>query len=193
MKTLSALRIAARFFRAVSYVFTTFLWFWLAILLLPALLDSGMLEMLAPKGAEPEPSAQSGPVSPILLVIGGVVTILMIVLTIVALLRLPKMMVKTTGTVTHKVADAVVPIVLHHKPANKKKQKAVSEKVLFYVRACLILLPFAGTYFTPQIKDAEPTIGIMVGGILALIATVSLAIELALTLASSKKKSAKQK
>lgn len=169
---------AARFFRTLSYVFSALLWLWLLMLLMPSLLESDAIQFLTPDTSQTTQSEViSGPSSPILLAIGGAVTIVMLIVTVVILVRLPGTLTKTGHTATEKISERIVPVLTHHQKIPKKKRQALTARTIVYIRLLLIVLPVFGIYIAPALQNADGAIGILVGCTLAGVAAVSLLAE----------------
>ncbi len=177
--TAALISYSISFFRAASYIFTVLAWLWLGMLLAPPLVDSGALGVFLPsqfaQPVEPSPAPDSS--SPLLLVVGAAVTLLMVVISIVILWRLPKTVSKTGQHISKSVTHAAMPILTHHKKLPKKKQRALSARVLVYVRVSLAVLPFVGMVLAPPLDDFDYGISVVVGGWVVSAALLSLLLE----------------
>lgn len=167
-----------RLFEGTSYIFTVFMWLWLVMILLPWLMKSGLLDILAPNGEHVvQPASANEQTSPLLIVVAGVVTMLMVALSIVALWRLPKNLVKTGSTVTQSVTEVITPKKIHSKRVTKKQRTALSKRIVFYVRIVFILLPLLGIVIAPPIDSLDFALVLVVGSTIALVATSALLFE----------------
>lgn len=174
----SAARFLARFFEVLSYVFTALLWLWLAVLLLPLLERSGTLELLVPVTHQPtHTTVTAEPASPFLLLVAAFITAFMIIISIIALWRLPKNLAKAGSDVSHTVAEAVLPAITHHKKLPKKRQRVISQRIKLYVRLALITLPFIAVLFCPPVEELDAPLAPLVAAGLAFVAIVSLLLE----------------
>ena len=145
---------AARFFEMVSYVFVLFQWLWFGMILAPLFKDSSILDLFLPNGtALPETTTIQQTPSPFLVAVAIVVTIIMIVVSIVALWRLPKSILKGGDAVTHNISEVIVPIATHHKKLPKKKKQLLTNRTIVLVRFIFIALPFIGVVLSPSIAD----------------------------------------
>ena len=83
----------------------------------------------------------------------GIVTLVMIVVTIVILIKLPKAVVDTGQTITQATTKAVVPVVLHHKKVSAKKQRIISRRVMLAVQIGLSVIPAIVVVLIPVPKE----------------------------------------
>lgn len=167
-----------RAFRSTSYVFSVLLWLWLTLLLMPVLIDSGIMEVLIPDSQQP-PVVQNSPELPkeMLVAIGVAVTVIMLVLTVVAIVRMPRDVARSGSKVTHVTTEKIVPVLLHKQKLSQKKKREYSARVLAYVRLGFIVVPMVAILFAPPMKDVDPAIGVIMGSILALVALICMAAE----------------
>ncbi len=175
---LNFMHFAISFLRAVSYLSTAFGWLWVAMLVTPRLVESGFFEFFIQTPPEAsQPTAITVSQSPILLAVAAVVTVIMIVLSIVILWQLPKKVSKTGHQVTHHFSGAILPVLTHHKKIPKKKRQILSERLVVYIRLVLIVLPLIGVVFLPASENLDYSVGLIVSGLLAFIASLSILLE----------------
>ncbi|GEM_PF-5392063 len=179
---LSSIRqLAMRFFKVSSYLLTALDWLWCVMLTLPLLMKSDFIKLLIPENAPPVKTvAAQSSISPTILVIGIITTIIMVLLTLVLMWRLPKAILKTGDTISHTVTDVVLPVIVHHKKMPVKKQRVLSARLLVYVRLLLLILPVAGVALLPASANLEKNIGIAASAITALVGVVCLLAEYAI-------------
>ena len=158
-------------FGTLGYLFCIFQWLWSMVLFVPPLLHSEAKTILLPP-----PSAQSsapnfdfsGP-SLLMTGIGIVVTLIVIIITLIILVRLPIGIAKTGHKVAESTAQAVLPIVTHHKKIPEKRRRLLTVRLIKVMKLLLVLVPallLLGTLFVdvPLSNDLV----FMVGGFLAI-------------------------
>lgn len=170
-----------RFLAGSAYFVCMLQWLWIIILVLPTLIDSGLLASFAPPRVEKPQVAivDDTSQSPLLLITGGIVTLLMIVLTIYILIKFPSKVAQNGSTIAHKAADVIVPVVSHHKPISPKKRRTLTARVLFYVKLALVLAPVLACYLVPETNTINADLIRFIGSILAMIAVGLFALEYA--------------
>lgn len=161
-------------FGMFGYLFCLASWAWTGILYIPMLLANKQIEdfLLPAPSQDPVTPMSSEPISPIMVFFALAVTVIVILLTIIALLRAPITIAKTGKTVTTKAADSVVPLVTHGKqlpPAEKRRLTALLVKI---VKLLLVVLPVGIASIGAVVELPLPFEVIMfISSLLALIAT----------------------
>lgn len=148
-------------------------WLWVLIVILPSVLKSGVLDQLLVKTTgEPPVTTPHGEASPLVLIIGGVVTLIILGITVYVLVRLPITIARTGDTVTETVSRTIVPLVVHHKPISPAKQKRLASHIMFYFQIGLCLLPVVALPFVPSIKDIPAQLVYFIESLLALVSVM---------------------
>ena len=178
-----------RFLAGIGYMLCLLQWLWVIILVLPALLDSGLLQSLAPPPVEQvqEQSASSEASSPLLIVLGVAVTAVMLIVSVIVLIKFPIKVAQTGNTLTHKAADAIVPVISNHKKLSAKKKWILTQRIMFYVKAVLVLIPLTACFLVPYDASFSREIVVFVGGVLATLAMCFFAFEIATVFIQSKR------
>lgn len=128
---------------AFGYLSVLFQWLWAVVVFLPTLIDSDLGNWVTPQSG-----GQSAPVFAIeqppliLTIIVIAITVLMLVVAVIALIRLPAQVMKTGKKITHTPAEALVPVVTHHKKLSKDKRKRLSARIVRIIKLSLCLVPF---------------------------------------------------
>ncbi|HRJ06108.1 MAG TPA: hypothetical protein PK096_00870 [Candidatus Saccharibacteria bacterium] len=151
MKTRAVRSFAGRFLVSVAYLVCTLQWLWLVIIGLPPLIESGILNdfmQINPNQAE-QPNRQADDLPPIVVAVVGIVTLVMIVVTIFIMLKLPKAVADTGESVVKVTTRAVLPAVTHHRKLSAKKKRVISRQVMFAVQIGLCVLPAGVALFVP--------------------------------------------
>ena len=150
MKSRTFRRISTYLFLTMAYGSCLLQWLWVTIVALPLLLENGTLDVLmSDPQSGPAPSLPVTEHSPILWVAAGIVTILVLIMTVVVLIRLPRAIVRSGEFIVHQTTEAVVPIVTHHQPVPKKKQLIVSQRIRMAIQTLLVLIPVVISIFLP--------------------------------------------
>lgn len=155
-----------------GYVVCLLQWLWIVILTLPILLDSGWLSsfVIPENQLPPAEEIKSETVSPLLVAIGGGITILMLALSALIIFKLPSKVVQTGTVITHAAADAIVPLVTHHKRLPAKKTRILTIRVLLYIKLALVLVPLIVCFFVPIDTTFNRDLVVFIGSSLATIA-----------------------
>ncbi len=147
-------------------------------MLAPLLKDSKILELLLPNGTSTvEPVVAEQTASPFMMVVAGIITVTMILISLVVLWRLPKKILKAGNTVSYGITESVLPIATHHKKLPKKKQLVLTKRIVLLVRLAFIVVPLVALVFSPTLKDLSSGLVWLVGASLATISIVSLMLE----------------
>jgi hypothetical protein len=119
---------------------------WLTVIFLPALLQNQQFRSFFVPEATPEQPAPAvvAPLanSPLLMTGVGIVTVVMIVLTIYLLVKIPATVAKSGKKVTSEVTEAVIPIITHHKKVSPAKKRALTFKLSFIFKFSVVLLSY---------------------------------------------------
>lgn len=135
-------------FGGLGYFCCVLLWAWVGIIYTPILLENPQIqEFLLPSPTDtPVQPATPGPASPYLLFVGGVVSVLLIIATIIVLLQAPITIAKTGKSVTTKAARSAIPIVTHGKPIAPAKKKRLTIQLVKLVKLLCCIVPVIGIY-----------------------------------------------
>ncbi len=170
----------------IGYLVCMLQWLWFTTLVLSILADNGVLDSFISPAKNPSESSGVELPPAFALAIGGVVTLVMIIISLIVLIRLPGSVAKTGEIVTHKTTKFIMPVVLQHKKVSKKKRRELTARVTFYIRFILIGLPFILLFTLPTTKLSYE-LTIFMGGFLAILAITLLAAESLLTKLVTKK------
>ena len=140
---------------AVAYFALVLEWLWLAIVALPRLIETGKFDFLT---APPTPQAQVVPndavaSSPLMWLVVGIATLGILIMTVVVLIRLPRAVVQTGQKVVTETAEAVIPVLTHHKPLPEKKKRLLSRRLMLIIQLVLSLLPLVVCLFLPPYHE----------------------------------------
>ena len=104
-------------FRTIAYMSCTLQWLWLILLVLPIILESNALNFFLPSHQPDvqEPTNITRESSLLMLIVAGAVTIVMVVISIVALIRMPGAISKQGSKLTQNTSKAIIPVITHHK------------------------------------------------------------------------------
>lgn len=159
MNTLRVRTILAKLLLATSYILLVLQWLWTLLIALPPLIKSGAFDGLnSPTVQTPFIQAQPLAPSPLVLTIVGLITLIILIVTVIVLIRLPKTIMHTGERVVHQAAEAVIPVLTHHKPLPAKKRRLLSRRVTLAVQLFAALLPPIASFFLPSFDELTPQI-----------------------------------
>lgn len=165
--------ILAKMLLAASYILLVLQWLWVLLIALPPLIKSGAFDGLnSPTVQTPVIQAQPLAPSPLVLTIVGLITLIILVVTVIVLIRLPKTIMHTGERVVHQAAEAVIPVLTHHKPLPAKKRRLLSRRVTLAVQLFAVLLPLVISFFLPSFDELTPRIITSIALFLAAISIV---------------------
>ena len=145
--------MTATLFLSLGYLTLLMQWLWLTIVIVPPLLASGRFNgFLQPTTATapvllPQPEVPTG----LAVVIIGFTTLVMIVLSVVILLRIPKTVRMTSEMVLERTAEKALPVVTNHARLTKKKRRVISRRLVLAMQLLLSILPAVICLFLPSV------------------------------------------
>lgn len=163
MNPISLRRSLSRFLVGVAYFTCTMQWLWLAMIALPPLIDSGALNQFfeVEQPIKQESAKTDMAMSPLMMAVVGGITVLMIIVTIVIIVKLPKAVAGTGDALMQATTKAVLPAVVHHKKVSAKKRKLLTKRIMRIIQVCVGVLPFLAVILLPSPKEL-PAGGVMV-------------------------------
>lgn len=146
-------------------------YFWALLVLLPALIESGLLESLFSSEGQNAPVFELPPIamSPVVGLFIAVIMAALLLGTLVAIIRAPKAIVRTGDLIVHRATRIAVPAVTHHKELSKKRRVVLNRRVTFLVQVVLALLPLCASPFLPEIEDVQKEVVLIVSALLAVL------------------------
>lgn len=145
---------------------------WLTIIYLPGLLENESFKNIFLPNPSVEQPAHTSTASladnPLALVGVGILTIVMIILTIYLLIKLPSAVARSGHKVTSEVTQVAVPIITHHKNVSVAKRRTLTFRISFAIKFIFTLLAYL-TLFIPVDSTQMLESGIIwsIGSILA--------------------------
>ena len=152
MKLSTIRHITSRLFITTAYFTVILQWLWLAVIVLPPLIESGALDYFA-NPVVSTPIVQPDPVKitgPALWLIAGV-TIFILILTIFVLIKIPKTVLHSGDVIVHRATEVVVPVVTNHKVINEKNRRTISRRVTLAVQLVSSVIPAVVCLFLPAV------------------------------------------
>lgn len=149
-----------RFFRTLAYISLTFQWLWLILIALPPLISSQAFEALIvapPEAVEPVRGGVTAP-SPATWIFVGVVTIIVLAVTVIILIRLPRKVLSLGEHTVNRASTAVVPLILHHQPIAPKTRRIITRRVRLALQLFAVIIPVCASPFLPEFKQLNPVI-----------------------------------
>jgi hypothetical protein len=143
-------------------------WLWTAVIILPPLFKAGVFDFLVDQPSKlPDPVVHHADSSPFMIALASFITLIVLGITVYILIRLPVSIVKTGDKVTEKASAKLIPIVVHHKPVGKVKNKRLTLRLKFYLCLTASLLPIAIVPFAAPVKAMPSELVVLVAAFLA--------------------------
>lgn len=152
MNALSKRLIFANSFGTLGYISTVFQWLWSFLVLSYPLLSAKPDFLFLPPAQSPPPETVGIEASPFMIVIAVAATIVILAITVVVILHLPKTIGKKSATFTHTTAKTILPVITHHKKVTKKKRIELSYRIIIGIKLFLITLPLLALPFAQHIS-----------------------------------------
>lgn len=176
MKRSRLQRLTARLFLSLGYLMGTVGWLWVLLISVPPLIKTGLFDSLvsAPAPLEQVTSPASPlEASPLTWIIIGAVTLIILMLTVVILIRIPRTLVQGGEQLISHTTEAVIPVIVHHKPLPAKQRQALSQRIMLALQLGLSIAPLLISLFLPPYGDITRQIIITIASTLAVAAAVS--------------------
>lgn len=150
----------ANFFGALGYLFVSLQW-----LVIIMVYSGVMMEFLSGfAGPEREPvvtpvstatSVVGAGVNMPMLIIGGIVVVVMVLVSIYVFVKIPSTIVKTGHKVTQKAAEHTTPLVLklRHKKDTKKNRNFLTPLIIVIIKGVIIAVPVILSYTSQSLED----------------------------------------
>lgn len=150
--------IAANTFGTLGYISLIFQWAWTGLILAYPIITQAKrddLWLFSPSRQKtnitPIQPADFGAAMPIISVLAIAFAAILIVMSIVAVIRLPKNVGKTGAKLTQSAADVIVPIVAHTENVPKAKRKRLSFQIIVMLKCVCTVLALALLLFARPI------------------------------------------
>lgn len=165
----------ANFFGAMGYLFCGLQWIWTALLYFSVIKSTAIFFSTNPDAPTQQPIAQIAPNSATI-IIGGIVTIIMIIITIYIFVKIPSTISRASKKVVESSASATAPLIIksQHKKLTPKSRMVMTAKMITILKIVMIILPITlaaasqliiDPAFTMQISMA---VSIILGALAAL-------------------------
>jgi hypothetical protein len=167
----------AQLLLAVAYLSLVLQWLWICVVGLPPLVKSGRLDFLS----SPPPPAQvvtesSVPLNPFTLILIGIVTFALLVVTVIILVRIPQTIAKTGEQLVQHTSQIVLPVVTHHKKLPEKKRRLLSRRIRLMIQIVVSLIPVIIGLSLPGFEELSKTIVMTIALFLGLISLISFSV-----------------
>jgi hypothetical protein len=143
-------------FGSFGYLFCFLQWFW-AIILYLSVIQTITLFISPSSGKQIEQSSGftftlPGPLGMVIL---AVVVTLMVIITIYALISIPRNIVKTSNNLVHKTAETIAPLVIkaRHKKDTKRFRITITSRLTLVIKVLLILIPLMLTTMSILLEE----------------------------------------
>ncbi len=158
----------ANTFGTLGYVSLIMQWLWTCVIVGYPLFTQDKLSFFLPKPATatPPPVIEYGGFTPFITGIAIVFTLLVLAATIYALIRLPVTVGKKGSKLTHKTATVIAPTIAPKK-LTKKQRTALIERITWWVKLVLILVPLIALLFASSETGLSNGVILVIGGFCA--------------------------
>lgn len=143
MATISKRALLANTFGTLGYLSCLLQWLFVSLLYLPLLLDNKQLKsfLLPEPVQQPTRVITTSEPSVFLIIVAIVFTVLMLLFTIYLVLRAPFAIARTGKNITKKTAEAIVPLVVHHRPLSPTKKRLLTVRLIKIIKLVLVVVP----------------------------------------------------
>lgn len=133
----------ANTFGALGYISVFFQWTWTLLLAAyPILMKNPDFLLPQPdKRIVVQPIEVDASFAPILSIIAIVATVLILAISIVVIIRMPKTIGKKASALTHATVKKVVPVLTQHKKISQKTKLKLSKRLITVIKLSIILFP----------------------------------------------------
>ena len=158
----------ANTFGALGYMSLIVQSLWACLVVGYPLFSQQNMAMFLPQPSEHtmRPLAIDSQFSPIVTVFVALFTVAVLVATIIALIRLPASIGNKGKKVTHRTAELLVPTIAHGKTTKKQKKRLI-ERLTWWVKASLIMLPLFALIWASTDTGLEYRVILAVGTLCA--------------------------
>lgn len=160
----------ANSFGTLGYISVAFQWVWSLLLLCYPVItdDAGFLSPQRPITLHQSSLKFDPQLTPLVTFIAVLTTVLILVITVITLVRLPKTIGKKAGTISQSTARAAIPLVTRHRKVTKKERLRLSYRIILALKCLLVALPLLLIVFVQPIEQlGSPTmwtIGVFAAG-----------------------------
>lgn len=166
----------AKTFRGIAYVSVILQWLWLAVLVVPPIIESGALtEFTKPTDSAYAPVLKAEPIelNSISMTLIALITLAILAITIILLLRLPKTVVHSGDLVVGKATEIAVPILTHNAHVPPKKRRQLTLRITLLIQLLLGVLPAAVTIMLPSIDSLSREVIVTIAATLLTLSLVN--------------------
>lgn len=144
----------------LGYVSCILQWLWAGIIYVPWLLSNDTFKqfILPNKTAQSAPEFHFALPSGVAIVIATISTVVVIAITLFVLVKVPSSVARGGKKVTQTSANALLPVITHHKKVSAKKRRILNNTLIKSTKAAIVLLPVLfsfGAYILPVPLQAE--------------------------------------
>lgn len=136
------------FLGALGYISVCLQWLFVALLYFQTLYAAFPMPQPVPESAPPTPSLTVEAPSPLVLVFGAVVTVIMIGISLYAIIKVPQAIAKTGRRVVEASAEKTAPLLLKasHRPNTKRNRRHLTPRLVVLLKLFSIIIPFVLTW-----------------------------------------------
>ncbi len=159
MRTVKLRHFLNRLLLAVSYTAVVFEWLWISLIGIPPLIEAGLFDSLFSQTEQPKETVVN-PIasSPLVVAIVGITTVVVLVITAIVMIRLPRTIVRNGDAVINHTAEKVIPIVTHHKVIPTKKRRVLSRRLRLILQIAVCVVPFSVLLLLPETVELSRSV-----------------------------------
>lgn len=170
-------------FGTLGYLSLIFQWAWSLLLLFYPQLESGhgFLYSGPTSTASAAPSFSLAP-TPLVVGISLLITLFVIIVTVIAIIKLPKTVGRQGGKIAQDAATAIVPVITHHAKLPEKKKRELSYRIVAGFKCILLIVPLALVLFVSETVPLDSSLIIVIAGFTAACSALWFALQYGLAL-----------
>lgn len=170
---------------AIGYLFLLTQWMWLvATVVLPVAMQPGVRDLFLPN-TEPRPErvveARDPLPEPVMMVMFGAAILFAVGIIIYAIISVPRAVGRGGQRVTQSVARQAVPVITHHQKITKKRERTLTERITWTIKAIAIIIPLILLAIPPgEIIELDHTVAAVFGAVVGLGSIAAFSLQLLL-------------
>ena len=143
-----------------AYISCVLLWLVALLPYGPGIIESDSFETFVPSETSQPVVVPAEPTQAflpqwLLFVIVAALVAGMLVAVVISLKSAPKAIGQTGQKFTHHAAEAIIPVITHHRPLPAKKRKLLTARIIFYLKMAIIIIPLIVAVLAPTPDISE--------------------------------------
>jgi len=165
----------ARILVAIGYFSVVTQYFWMLLIVLPGLIESGILDTLFSSDQPKVPVFELPPIemSPLVWMCIAIIMAGLLIGTVIAIVRTPKSVLHAGDLIVHGTVHKAVPVITRHQKVSKKRRLQLDHRAVLATQMLLALIPLILSLFLPEIKDVSKEVVLIVSALLAVLSVAA--------------------